>query len=264
MKIIFLLILCLLSSSCSIWGSKDKKKLPLELENYEYNSAKDYLDHLDNLGKMYRSTSDIQTIHLSKESTHYLDDLLYQLVINNETFLNKSEKETPRIFIIRSASPFHFSTPDMGIYLSTGLLKKYIKNEALLATVLGFELIRSSKNIYTKSMIIPVGYISTERLISLLRVPFNEKVEINKWLYYVLRRSGFDPQEVLSWIQIKNKNTLDFSLQVGDTKLIAREESLYKAFIVKKSVAISGSNKRKFNSSKSYYSLSKDLEKIEL
>lgn len=257
-----LFFICLIISSCSLWGGKDKKP-PLTLIDYDYNSPKDYLDHLNHLGKMYRTSTDIRVVHLTKESEKFMDDLVHQLVINNETFLNKN-KILPKIYIIKAATPFHFSTPDLGIYLSSGLLKKYIKNEALLATVLGYELIRSNKNIFNKNMIVPVGYISTERLISLLRVPFNEKVEINKWLYYVLRRSGFDPQEVLSWIQTKNKNTLDFSLQVGDTKLIAREESLYKAFIVKKSVSISESGKRKFNSSKSFYSLAKDIEKLEI
>jgi hypothetical protein len=249
--------------SCSLLEKlplQNNSKNRVDLSNYQYIEEKDYLDQLNYLGKIYLSSPDIQELKLSKESENYLNLMMEEILITNEIFLKK--KITPKIHIIISSNPFHFSVPNGSIFISTGILKKYLSSESLLAVVVAMELIRCSKNIYTKNTIIPVGYITTERFLGILRIPFEEKVEMNKWTYYVLRRAAFDPENVLNLIQIKNKNTLDFSLQLGDTKMIAREESLFKSFIVKKSV--DKFDKKKTNSNKGFYSLGLDLQRANL
>jgi len=255
--------LLLLFQSCSLLEKipfQQNNKNKVNLSSYQYMNEDDYLDQLNYLGKIYLSSPEIQELKLSKDSETYLKSMIDEILITNEIFLKK--KMNPRIHVIISSSPFHFSLPDGSIYLSTGLLKKYLNSEGLLAVVVSMELIRSSKNIYSKSTIIPVGYITTERFLGILRIPFEEKIEMNKWNYYVLRRAAYDPENVLNLIQIKNKNTLDFSLQLGDTKMIAREESLFKSFIVKKSVE--KFEKKKINSAKGFYSLGQDLQRVNL
>ncbi|MFZ4712841.1 MAG: hypothetical protein ACOYL6_03965 [Bacteriovoracaceae bacterium] len=258
-----ILLLGLVLSSCSyiqqVAFKKDPREKP-DLSKYEYMSNRDYLEHLDYLGDIYIKSPDVNTFQLSKEAQNYTLSVLEQILVSNETIFKK--KFVPKISVVQSLTPFHFSTPNGHIYLSTGLLKKYINNENLLAVVLAIELLRSDKNVYIKNSIIPVGYISTERFLALVRMPFEEKLEMNKWTYYVLRRAGYDSENVLNLIQIKNKNTLDFSLQLGDTKMIAREESLFKAFIVKKYV--DSIEKKKTNSSKGFYLLSRDLQRVVL
>jgi hypothetical protein len=70
-------------------------------------------------------------------------------------------------------------------------------------------------------------------MLSLLRLNIEEKVEIHKWAFHILKRVGIDTDSYLSWIQIQNRNSVDFSLQLGDISSISREESLFKAFIIK-------------------------------
>jgi hypothetical protein len=261
----FFIITILLTflQACSLLDKlpfQQKSKNRVNLSNYQYLTEKDYLDQLNYLGKIYLNSPEIQELKLSKDSEAYLKSMIDEILITNEIFLKK--KMDPKIHIIISSSPFHFSIPNGSIYLSTGLLKKYLNSEGLLAVVIAKELIRSSKNIFAKSTIIPLGYITTERFLGILRIPFEEKIEMNKWTYYVLRRAAYDPENVLNLIQIKNKNTLDFSLQLGDTKMIAREESLFKSFIVKKSVE--KFEKKKINSAKGFYSLGQDLQRVNL
>ncbi len=259
----FLLLSLFIFSSCSLWRGlnfNDQSRPKVNLSEYVYMSPQDYLDHLNFLGDMYLQSPDVKQVKLSRETSNYMQSLVDQITFSNQTILSK--RRDIKIYVIEALTPFHFSTPKGAIFLSAGLLKKYINNENLLAVVLGMELLRSDKDLYGKNTIIPVGYISTERFLSIVRIPFEEKIEMNKWTYYIMRRSGFDADTVLSLIQIKNKNTLDFSLQLGDTKMIAREESLLKAFVVKKTV--DNKEKRKINSSRGFYLLNQDLQRVTL
>jgi hypothetical protein len=257
-----LIPLLLLITSCSLlnklpWTGKDKKLIP---QKYEYMGATDYLDHINNLGEEYLKSKDVKVLNISSKSKLFIETIVAQ-ILNNNGNIFKAEREI-KIHIVKSNSPFYFGLPNGKIFLSSSLLKKYLTNENLLALVLASEMMRIEKRTYQKVSIVPLGYISTERLISLTRIPFEERTELNKWTFYISRRAGFDSQEVLSWIQLRNKNTLDFSLQIGDTQQVAREESLFKNFLIKK--AIDNADRKKNNSSKNFYEFSNEIERLTL
>lgn len=129
------------------------------------------------------------------------------------------------------------------------MLERYVKNESMLYSLITYELIRSEKRLYRKNLIIPTGVMSTSRILSLLRLNVQTKVEIHKWAYYLLNRVDVEPTNYLSWLQVKNRNSADFILQFGDIKSISREESLFKAFLIrnkitKRAIKHRGSTKR--------------------
>jgi len=77
-------------------------------------------------------------------------------------------------------------------------------------------------------MLIPLGFCTTEKMISITRIKPEIKNKVNEWAYFALKRAGFDPSAYLNWIQVQNRNTLDFSLYLGDAIGISREEYLFK------------------------------------
>ena len=103
----------------------------------------------------------------------------------------------------------------------------------MLVCVLTYELVRSEKLLYPRQTIIPVGYLSLEKMINLNRLSLDENMDVHKWAHHLTIRSGFDGEYYLSWLQAQNRNTADFILQVGDANQISREESLFKAFLIK-------------------------------
>jgi hypothetical protein len=82
---------------------------------------------------------------------------------------------------------------------------------------------------------VPIGYVTMEKMLQLGRLSLDEKMEVHKWAHHLTVRSGFDGEYYLSWLQAQNRNTADFIYQVGDANQIAREESLFKAFLIKSS-----------------------------
>jgi hypothetical protein len=144
-----------------------------------------------------------------------------------------------KINIIRDERPYYFSLPQNEIYVSTGLFKKYINHESELMSVIAYEMIRLEKKIYNKAMIIPTGYLTVERILSMNRIGYEIKNELHKWSFYILKRSGYDASIYLSWLQILNRNTIDFQGLLGDTSSISREESMFKKFLVDIKEAVS-------------------------
>ena len=201
------------------------------MEGYNHYENSDYIDHLNSLKVPYLESTEIKRMNLKSSSEKFLAEIASKILKKNELFF--VSQVNPEFYIIENDAPFHFSLPGMKIFISSGLIKKYIKSEKLLYCLITFELIRSEKNIYKKNIIIPTGFISTRRMLSLLRLNIQEKVEIHKWAFYILKRVGIDTDNYLSWLQIQNRNSVDFSLQLGDISSISREESLFKAFIIK-------------------------------
>jgi hypothetical protein len=177
------------------------------------------------------STEGNKKLNLSSRSNAYFNSIVEQIQKNNELFFDNSVSAS--ITIINSEIPFHFSLPGKSIFVSSGLINKYIKSEKLLYCLIIYELIRSEKGIYRKQIVIPTGFYSTERMLSTMRLSISDKVEIHKWAFYLLKRIGIDTDNYLSWLQIQNRNSVDFSMQLGDLSVISREESLFKAFIIK-------------------------------
>ncbi|MCT4642378.1 MAG: hypothetical protein N4A33_08785 [Bacteriovoracaceae bacterium] len=237
--------------SCSTFFSKDKSSKFISDKTYQKYEKVDYLEHLKEFEQFYLSTNNEKQIPLDYASKRYLDRITKKILSENKLFFKLKVK--PVFYIIKDEIPFHFSLPGRRIFISTSLFQKYIKNESLLYCVLMFELIRSEKNIYKKNIIIPTGDLEIKKILSLLRLSIKQKVEVHKWAFSLLKKVDIDSDTYLSWLQIQNRNSVDFSYQLGDINNISREEAMFKAFIIENT---RGSKKRNYRgSAKSFYSL---------
>lgn len=226
----FYILLFLVSCSSFTIPFKTNKKNHLG-GDYRAISSEDYEDHLAFLKDPFLKNPEIKILKQDEQTKMYLESLTQDIISNNEIFFKKIKKGT--ITILDSESPLHFSLPKGQIFLSKGLISKYIKNESMLVCVLGFELVKSEKLLYPRQTVIPSGYISVEKMLNLNRLTLNEKMEVHKWAYHLTIRSGYDGEYYLTWLQTQNRNTADFIFQIGDANQISREESLFKAFLIK-------------------------------
>lgn len=220
--------------------SKDK------LPKYKSN---DYVEHLAYLSKEITQNRQIKILKLSRKNEEYLTSIFRRVVANNELLV--PSEPSPKFFLIKEKIPFIFSLPRYQFYISTGLIKKYFKNEALLVSALCFEIIKSGRNLYSAQRVYPIGFREIPQILALTKVETEIKLEIYKWTYFALRRAEYDATALLNWIQTQNKNTLDFSWQINDPRGVSREEFLFKNFLVTQ-----GLNKIKspeVNSSKHFY-----------
>ncbi len=128
--------------------------------------------------------------------------------------------------------PFYFSLPSGEIILSRKLIEKYIDHEGVLISILIPEFIRIRKAVYPKVKRIPLGYFELEKMLSQQRLPFNQRMKLHQWSYYLLLRTNYNPGQYLSWLQLQNRNHLDFSFYLADSILLAKEEAYLKQFIV--------------------------------
>lgn len=221
---------CLLLS-CS--SSDKSSSRPINLAEYTYMSEKDYADHLSTLKASFLKQPEIKIISQNFGMKRYFQGLALEILGRNEIFFKNLEKAN--ITLLNLEIPLHFSLPGGEIFLSKGLMTKYVRHESVLVSILSYELIKSEKNLYPKESFVPTGHFPLERMITMNRLPLEDKMEIHKWAYYMTTRTGHDGEYYLSWLQILNRNTADFVFLVGDINLIPREESLFKAFLIQNS-----------------------------
>lgn len=217
----------------------------------------DYVDHLASTGSNYLTFQEVSTVKVSSDSIAYLESIYERLVSNNQVLL--SHVDAPKFYFIKHKSPFLFSLPKGQFFFSTALLERYLKSEALFIAAFAAEVLKSSRFIYEKKLLIPLGFLSTEKMIQLTRLKPETRYQINEWVYFILKRSGYDSSAYLNWIQVQNRNTLDFSLFLGDALGISKEEHLFKNFMTKQGIA--GVEKRitEANSSREFYKLLKNV-----
>ena len=244
-----LLVLLFTLTSCSLFKGKEY----VDYSHLGELSNKDFIDHLSSKAADYLGSEDVKEIKLKQDSRAYLDNLYDRLILNNEILLTKEHR--PAFHFVVNKTPFIFSLPKAQFFISTGLIEKYLKSEELFVAALSSEILKSDRNIYEKKQIIPLGFISTEKMISITRLKLETKYQINEWSYYILLRSGFDASAFLNWIQVQNRNTLDFSLFLGDAIGISREEHFFKNFMTKQGIAGAEKYTSESNSSKLFYKL---------
>lgn len=213
--------------SCSSSNKADK---PINLSGYAYMSEKDYAEHLSTLKTSFLKQPEIKIISQNSSMKNYFSNLTSEILGRNEIFFKNLQ--SANITLLNLEIPLHFSLPGGEIFLSKGLMTKYVRHESVLVSILSYELIKSEKNLYPKETFVPTGHFPLERMISMNRLPLEEKMEIHKWAYYMTTRTGHDGEYYLSWLQILNRNTADFVFLVGDINMIPREESLFKAFLI--------------------------------
>ena len=215
-----------------------------------YHQLEDFSGQWKLIGLDFSEGHKDQIISLSPSSKNYLKGLAKKIRSNNE-LLFEGLKGT-EILIINHKKPFHFSVPNGKIFISVSLLRKYIKYEGLLASILTLEMIRSHKKIFMKNIMVPTGAVSFENLRPLLKIRLDLRNEINKWAIYTLKRSEFEPLSLLRLLQVKNKNFLDFFDTPNEVKDISLEEVQLKSFLVRFNI-FSNLNKVLKNSSKEFY-----------
>lgn len=214
---------------------------------------RDYIDFMASMGEVYLRSEDIHEIKLNSESLQYLDQVYERILSNNEILMSRGPKA--RFHIIKSKAPFFFSLPKAQFFMSSGLVERYLKSEELFVSALASEILKSNRNIYEKKMMIPLGFYSSEKMILMTRLRPETKFKINEWTYFVLKRAGYDSSAYLNWIQVQNRNTLDFSLFLGDAVVISKEEHLFKNFMAKQGVIGVEKKMNEANSSKAFYKL---------
>lgn len=246
----FLLLAVVGCSSIRIPTKSGREAKNLESKSYASMEARDYADHFASLRSAFLETPGIRSQVLDQAATTYLQGLLGEIIARNEIFFR--DLRSARVTLIKSDSPLHFSLPRGEIFLSRGLITKYIKHESMLVSILAYELVRSEKLLYPRETVVPTGYMPLERVLGLGRLSLQEKMQVHKWAYHLTVRSGYDGEYYLSWLQVQNRNTADFLLQVGDPNLITREESLFKAFLIKHGQDSAAAKK---NSSRNFYTL---------
>ncbi len=244
----FCLALGFFLSACS-----SSKKATIDYTGMGELTNTDYIDHLASAGGDYLSYEEVKTIKLLPASIEYLQDVYERLVSNNQMILNLSEK--PKFYVIQHKSPFLFSLPRSQFIFSSALIERYLKSEELFVAAFAAEIVRSQRYVYEKQYLLPLGFYSTEKMIQLTRLKNETKVQVNEWTYFVLKRSGYDASAFLNWIQIQNRNTLDFALYLGDPIGISKEEHLFKNFMSKQGVLGVEKKFNEANSSKAFYKL---------
>lgn len=256
----FLILFLYISCSSEFLGVKTKNKDTLNIKNIGMTNE-DYKDQLESLKGVFLSSPDVARMSVGKQNETYLNTIAQDIIKKNELFFLNREKVS--FEVIDNKTPFHFSLPGRTIFLSSGLIEKYIKSEKLLYCVISYELIRIEKNLYNKVSVVPTGSMTLERMIGTSRLKMREKVEIHKWAFHVLNRVGIDVDNYLAWLQIQNRNSMDFSMQLGDVRSISREESLFKSFLIKNSTKVSSTTKYE-GSSRNYYRFINSLKRTTL
>lgn len=244
-------------SSYSFWPFKNKQNALLEV--YQEIPPEDYLAHIEKLGQAYLQTSEVRTLNLSGDSVKYLQKVYSRVVSNNELLLKQNYQ--PTFYLIRENTPFVFSLPRGHFFISTGVINKYLRNEGVLVAALTYEIIKTHNKLFPRKRIVPIGYISTERLISLTRVPLDVRLEIDRWSFYALERAGYDPYAFMLWIQLQNKNALDFTLHYGDARGISREEFLLKNILVRERNDEAFDIDEQYQSSEDFYRFQQEVKR---
>lgn len=247
MKITLIVILFLIVSC----ASADKKDI--DYSNLGEPIERDFIDQLESIGPDYLANEETREVKLSSDSSQFLHQIYERIVTNNELLFTNEYK--PKFHVIVNKIPFIFSLPRAHFFISTGLIEKYLKSEELFVAALTAEILKSNRNIYEKKLMIPLGHYNTEKMIFLTRLKQETRYKINEWTYIVLKRSGYDPSAYLNWIQVQNRNTLDFSLYLGDAVGISKEEHFFKNFMTRQGVVGVEKKINEANSSKSFYKL---------
>lgn len=250
---IYFILLVLFFHSCSLFkSSEDINRVP---SDFVALGSSDYLQYLEYLGNQFKLKN--KDVKLSHQSNQYLTKVVDKIIVNNENFYRN--KKNFNVIFVNSLEPFHFSLPPNLIVLSSELIQRYIEHESFFICVLIFEMIRLERNLFQKSILSPHVNLTNNDLLKILRIPLEVKIESNKWAYYQMTKSHFDQDQYLSWLQVINRNHLDFYAMLGDTSLIFKEESAFKEFI-----AINYEKNRgvraQSNSSKDFYVFIKELK----
>lgn len=252
-KALTILFLLTMTIGCSLFQSDNKSNKQSVIRE------SDYVEYYKSLGNVYLSSNEVVAIKLKKESQDYIKRIFNRILVSNELLLSKSNEVS--FYVVVNSSPFVFSLPGDKYFFSSGLFEKYLKSEELFIATFAAEIVKSKRNLYEKKTLYPLGFVSTEKILDLTRIGFEYKKQLNEWTYIVLKRSGFDSSAYLNWIQVQNRNSLDFSLYLGESINISNEEQAFKNFMSKQGIISIDKKINESNSSKDFYEFLKDISK---
>lgn len=230
MKKTLFLIIILNFSSCSFFKEDNENDLFDSKTSSE--SKRDYWDHWKKISADFLENYKKELSPPPPYINDYLKNILSNIEKRNEVFFEKDPKTEIKFYIFNDKRPFYFSLPSGEIILSRRLVEKYIDHEGILLAILVPEYIRIRKVLYQKIRRIPLGFIDLDKTLSLQRLGFENRMKLHQWSYYLLLRTNYHPGQYLSWIQIQNRNHIDFSFYLADSILLLKEESYLKQFII--------------------------------
>lgn len=254
MKLI-LLLAPLLLVGCSLYSS-EKNMYPFGHEKKMVRD--DYERHLIRLSDLYIQQAGKKIVKLKNRNQKYFNKLQKRLTENNENILKEGNEAN--VYIVKDNRPFYFSTPGHRIFFSSGLIKKYVKNEDLFASIFTTEYLRSNLSIFKKIVLIPHDNVTLNKMLKVTSLDLKTKVDLNNLTYEVMKRSGFDPEAKLLWLQMENRNSIDFSLQYENSSMISTEEFYIKNYIVKQEKIDTITFEK--NSSREFYQFRRFVERI--
>ncbi|MGB0453648.1 MAG: hypothetical protein ACPGJV_08025 [Bacteriovoracaceae bacterium] len=257
MNIIKLFLSAILLSSCGILDFYKTK--PTYKPSSQY-SPEDYVRQISFLGQSYLKQNKSLILPISKQSQEYFRSIYTRVTARAEKYLKYPiPRKDIKVVILKMKSPLYFCLPDGTFVFSSRLFEKYLDNEDLFVAVFSTLIYMAHNHIYRKQIFYPKGSITTRELLQMVYLSPEVRFEVNKWGYFIMSRAGFDSSAFLSFIQIKNKNVLEFSMMYKDLNVISREEYNFKNFIVEMRNIETNRNPR--NSSKKFYVVKKELEK---
>ncbi len=241
-------------SSGSVGKSTNSKEIS-KSENYK----RAYSAHLSFAINQLIAINPRQIVQLPKTGTGaYLDKVVSAVISQNE--LHFSKLPEIKFYTLNIDGPVYFSLPGGEIFFSRGLLKKYLKNEELFISLVVFELLKINHSAFIKRELYPTGNYELSNFIDINRITSLEKIEIYKWSYYVLKRSGFNPNSILNFIQLQNRNSLDFVVLTGNLQDFSKEEFAVKSFLV--SQGLDNKNIKIRNSTPEFYKFVNNIVNI--
>lgn len=221
----------------------------------------DYVAHLVHLGGVLAGPGGWEFARLSPADRRYLRSLVRRLVEGNRSLYGDGPAGVS-FHVVKSRVPFAFTLPGGRYFYSTGVFRKYIRSEGLLAAVVALQTFRTFHGVYVRRTVVPTGHVGLGEMLALVRIPLEYRDQVNKWGHATLGRAGFDPTPVLDWIQVRNRNVLDFALMDGEPGVVSREEFAFKNFLVSSDRERGGSPPPpvpRRNSSRAFYGLVRRL-----
>jgi len=217
-----------------------------------------YIEQLNYFAESLILNSGLKIFTIKSKDNPFLTQLLNRVLANNEILMAKT-KELNFVFVEDNLS-YIFSLPDNYIFISTGVVLKHLKSEAMFASAIMPELIRLNWKLYEKNIQFPSGFFSLEKANIVTRLPQKEREKLNEWSFVALKRAKYDPSVYLNWIQVQNRNNNDFLKSSGDLKNISKEEQQLKNFITNQGAIKVVSQVSESNSSKEFYKLINIIE----
>ena len=224
MRLILLLnTILIFSTSCSI---KNDVEFPYNAER-EF-SVDDYQKHLKQLAVNFIKNNKGYVYKVSYRTNKYLSKISNRIISNNESLFDKRKLN---VYWIKDSRPIFFSLPGGYIFLSKGLLKSYVRSEDVFVSIIAYEILKSNLLIYKKNIVTPFEDISLDKVLLLSQVDIETMNKMNILTYEVLKRAGFDPESRLLWIQLQNKNSIDFALLYETPSILPKLEYMFKNYV---------------------------------